>query len=89
MSNYDMCVGGGGVVVKKPFYIMWQLLECMLKIIDINKHTFFLTFTQIVKAVISHETALKAQAKKMNVESLRSNAVSKFSKINSYICSKN
>ena len=27
---------------------------------------------QIVKAVVSHEAALKAQAKKMNVESLRS-----------------
>ena len=33
-------------------------------------------YSQIVKAVISHETALKAQAKKMNVESLRSNTVS-------------
>jgi hypothetical protein len=33
---------------------------------------------QIVKAVISHESALKAQAKKMNVESLRSNAVRLF-----------
>lgn len=31
-------------------------------------------YSQIVKAVISHESALKAQAKKMNVESLRSNA---------------
>ena len=31
---------------------------------------------QIVSAVVSHERALKAQAKKMNVESLRSNEVS-------------
>ena len=30
---------------------------------------------QIVAAVVSHEKALKAQAKKMNVESLRSNEV--------------
>jgi r-opsin len=29
---------------------------------------------QIVKAVVMHEAALKAQAKKMNVDSLRSNA---------------
>ena len=28
---------------------------------------------QIVKAVVAHESALRAQAKKMNVESLRSN----------------
>jgi r-opsin len=32
-------------------------------------------YTQIVKAVVSHEAALKKQAAKMNVESLRSNAV--------------
>ena len=32
-------------------------------------------YTQIVAAVVSHERALKAQAKKMNVESLRSNQV--------------
>jgi hypothetical protein len=31
-------------------------------------------FLQIVKAVIIHEAVLKAQAKKMNVESLRSKA---------------
>ena len=30
-------------------------------------------YTQIVKAVVMHEAALKAQAKKMNVDSLRSN----------------
>ncbi len=30
-----------------------------------------------MSAVVSHERALKAQAKKMNVESLRSNEVSK------------
>ncbi len=30
---------------------------------------------QIVAAVVSHERALKAQAKKMNVDSLRSNKV--------------
>ena len=32
-------------------------------------------YAQIVKAVVSHEAALKAQAKKMNVDSLRSNKV--------------
>jgi len=31
-------------------------------------------YVQIVKAVVAHEAALRAQAKKMNVESLRSNA---------------
>jgi len=31
-------------------------------------------YTKIVKAVVMHEAALKAQAKKMNVDSLRSNA---------------
>ena len=30
--------------------------------------------SRIVKAVVMHEAALKAQAKKMNVDSLRSNA---------------
>nr|BAG80985.1 opsin [Branchinella kugenumaensis] len=34
----------------------------------------FFFYSQIVKAVWAHEAALKAQAKKMNVESLRSNA---------------
>ena len=33
-------------------------------------------YSQIVKAVVAHEAALRAQAKKMNVESLRSNTVS-------------
>ena len=32
-------------------------------------------YTQIVRAVVVHESALKSQAKKMNVESLRSNEV--------------
>ena len=32
-------------------------------------------YSQIVKAVVAHESALKAQAKKMNVDSLRSNQV--------------
>ena len=32
-------------------------------------------YIQIVGAVVSHEKALRAQAKKMNVESLRSNEV--------------
>ena len=41
-----------------------------------------LIFLQIVKVVIKHETALRAQAKKMNVESLRSNTVSFFYLIN-------
>ncbi len=36
---------------------------------DEDRH---LGFAQIVKAVVMHEAALKAQAKKMNVESLRS-----------------
>ena len=36
--------------------------------------TFF--YSQILKAVIAHESALKAQAKNMNVDSLRSNTVS-------------
>jgi len=31
-------------------------------------------YSQIVKAVVAHEAALRAQAKKMNVDSLRSNA---------------
>ena len=35
-------------------------------------------YTQIVKAVVAHESALKAQAKKMNVDSLRSNQVRTF-----------
>jgi r-opsin len=33
-------------------------------------------YSQIVKAVVSHEQSLKKQAEKMNVESLRSNVVS-------------
>ena len=32
-------------------------------------------YSQIVHAVVAHERALKAQAKKMNVDSLRSNQV--------------
>ena len=32
-------------------------------------------YSQIVHAVVAHESALKAQAKKMNVDSLRSNQV--------------
>ena len=32
-------------------------------------------YTQIVRAVVVHESALKSQAKKMNVETLRSNEV--------------
>ncbi len=35
-------------------------------------------YSQIVKAVVAHEAALKAQAKKMNVDSLRSGQVSHF-----------
>lgn len=35
-------------------------------------------YSQIVKAVVAHEAALRAQAKKMNVDSLRSNAVKVF-----------
>ncbi len=33
-----------------------------------------LKFCQIVRAVVSHERAMKAQAKKMNVDSLKSGA---------------
>lgn len=43
--------------------------------------TIIFFYAQIVKAVVGHEAALKAQAKKMNVESLRSNAVRPF-----YLC---
>ena len=39
-------------------------------------------YSQIVKAVWAHEAELKAQAKKMNVDSLRSNVVSIQSKQN-------
>ena len=35
--------------------------------------TMIFFYVHIVKAVVMHEAALKAQAKKMNVESLRSN----------------
>ena len=55
--------------------------------------TFVIFFySQIVKAVVSHEAALKAQAKKMNVDSLRSNPVrilliSFFAKVESKIFS--
>ena len=37
--------------------------------------TVIFFYSQIVKAVVSHEAALRKQAEKMNVESLRSNAV--------------
>ena len=37
--------------------------------------TVIFFYSQIVKAVVSHEAALRKQAGKMNVESLRSNAV--------------
>merc|ERR1719193_926316 len=36
--------------------------------------TVIFFYIQIVKAVVAHEAALRAQAKKMNVDSLRSNA---------------
>ena len=42
-------------------------------------------YVHIVKAVVMHEAALKAQAKKMNVESLRSN-VSCLSTFESAVC---
>jgi r-opsin len=38
-------------------------------------------YSQIVKAVVSHEASLKKQAAKMNVDSLRSNVVSKANEI--------
>ena len=37
--------------------------------------TVIFFYSQIVKAVVCHEAALRKQAEKMNVESLRSNAV--------------
>ncbi len=54
----------------KTYIIYAFVLNYMLPMLIV---IFF--YSQIVKAVISHESALKAQAKKMNVESLRSNAV--------------
>ncbi len=57
----------------KTYIIYAFVLNYMLPMIIV---IFF--YSQIVKAVISHESALKAQAKKMNVESLRSNAVRNF-----------
>ena len=52
----------------------------------------FFYYSSIVKAVWAHEEALKAQAKKMNVESLRSNQVTfthtsycKYSRHSSYL----
>ena len=40
-----------------------------------NSKIYFIYYTQIVRAVVVHESALKSQAKKMNVESFRSNEV--------------
>jgi len=40
--------------------------------------TIIFFYSHIVKAVVSHEASLRAQAKKMNVDSLRSNAVRYF-----------
>lgn len=54
----------------KTYIIYAFVLNYMLPMLIV---IFF--YSQIVKAVVSHEAALKAQAKKMNVESLRSNAV--------------
>jgi len=54
---------------RKSFLMFAFLFNYMTPLIFI---TFF--YTKIVKAVVMHEAALKAQAKKMNVDSLRSNA---------------
>ena len=77
MVNSDMCVGVGGG--GKTAFLRHVTAERIHAQNNSHKQAFkqIPTFTQIVKAVISHESALKAQAKKMNVESLRSNAVSK------------
>ena len=47
--------------------------------IGIENHSYYTLSSSIiaVRAVVKHESALKAQAKKMNVESLRSNQVPK------------
>ena len=44
-----------------------------LNLKKITMITMIFFYVHIVKAVVMHEAALKAQAKKMNVESLRSN----------------
>merc|ERR1711973_458920 len=56
--------------MNKKSYMMFAFgFNYMFPLIMIS---FF--YTKIVKAVVMHEAALKAQAKKMNVDSLRSNA---------------
>jgi len=59
----------------KTYIIYAFVLNYMLPLVIVM---FF--YSQIVKAVITHEASLKAQAKKMNVESLRSNIVSRKNK---------
>jgi len=54
---------------KKSFMIFGL---CFNFLVPLSMIFFF--YTKIVKAVVMHEAALKAQAKKMNVDSLRSNA---------------
>ena len=56
--------------VNKSFTLCFFLFCYLLPVLFI---CFF--YSQIVAAVVNHERALKAQAKKMNVESLRSNEV--------------
>ena len=61
----------------------WEDKSFVLFIVTFNfgiPFSFILFFySQIVKAVWNHEKALRAQAKKMNVDSLRSNDVRLFS----------
>ena len=57
-------------------YVLFGFFFCYM----IPMVTVFFFYSSIVKAVWAHEHALREQAKKMNVDSLRSNAVSKFSK---------
>jgi len=49
-------------------FVMWAF--CCHFVLPVSIGAFF--YSQIVMAVVSHEKALKEQAKKMNVESLRS-----------------
>lgn len=54
---------------KKSFMVYAIIFNYTIPVLSI-----IIFYIQIVKAVVSHEAALRAQAKKMNVDSLRSNA---------------
>jgi hypothetical protein len=56
-----------------PAVACCRLLQ-IAKAVTIHEAVLTFPLLQIVKAVIMHEAVLKAQAKKMNVESLRSKA---------------